>query len=89
MARRQKQFCRGLAILGGKGGSFWRVCFRIWRVSSAFIRGNTLGTSGYHFGVDFPDTLKDFGQADQYQQTQIVRRAVRRGIRPYCDTVLK
>jgi hypothetical protein len=29
----------------------------------------TLGTSGYHYGVDFPDTLKNFGQADQFQQT--------------------
>jgi hypothetical protein len=29
----------------------------------------TLGTSGFHFGVDFPDNIKDFGQADQFQQT--------------------
>lgn len=29
----------------------------------------TLGSSGYHYGVDFPDTLKDFGQADQFTQT--------------------
>jgi hypothetical protein len=29
----------------------------------------TLGTSGFHFGVDFPDNIKDFDQADQYQQT--------------------
>jgi len=29
----------------------------------------TLGTSGFHFGVDFPDNIKDFGQANQYQQT--------------------
>jgi hypothetical protein len=29
----------------------------------------TLGTTGYHYGVDFPDTLKDFGQADQFSQT--------------------
>jgi hypothetical protein len=28
----------------------------------------TLGATGYHYGVDFPDTLKDFGQADQFQQ---------------------
>jgi hypothetical protein len=27
----------------------------------------TLGTSGYQFGVDYKDTLKDFGQANQYQ----------------------
>lgn len=29
----------------------------------------TLGSSGFHFGVDFPDNIKDFGQADQFQQT--------------------
>lgn len=29
----------------------------------------TLGKTGFHFGVDFPDTIKDFGQADQFQQT--------------------
>ena len=29
----------------------------------------TLGKTGFHYGVDFPDTLKDFGQADQFQQT--------------------
>jgi len=29
----------------------------------------TLGTSGFHFGVDFPDNIKDFGHADQFQQT--------------------
>jgi hypothetical protein len=29
----------------------------------------TLGSSGYHYGVNFPDTLKDFGQADQFTQT--------------------
>lgn len=29
----------------------------------------TLGKSGFHYGVDYPDTLKDFGQADQFTQT--------------------
>src|SRR6266404_782677 len=29
----------------------------------------SLGKSGFHFGVDFPDTFKDFGQANQYKQT--------------------
>jgi hypothetical protein len=29
----------------------------------------TLGRTGYHYGVDFPDTLNDFGQADQFPQT--------------------
>lgn len=29
----------------------------------------TQGASGFHYGVDFPDTLKDFGQADQFPQT--------------------
>ena len=30
----------------------------------------TLGKSGFHYGVDYPDTLKDFGQASQFTQTQ-------------------
>ena len=29
----------------------------------------TLGTSGFHYGVDYPDNKKDFGQANQFQQT--------------------
>jgi len=29
----------------------------------------TLGKSGFHYGVDYPDTLKDFGQANQFTQT--------------------
>lgn len=29
----------------------------------------TLGASGYHYGVDYSDTVKDFGQADQFAQT--------------------
>jgi hypothetical protein len=28
----------------------------------------SLGSSGFHYGVDFPDTTNDFGQADQFQQ---------------------
>lgn len=29
----------------------------------------TLGKSSFHYGIDYPDTRKDFGQADQFQQT--------------------
>ncbi len=29
----------------------------------------TLAKSGFHYGIDYPDTLKDFGQADQFTQT--------------------
>jgi len=29
----------------------------------------SLGKSGFHYGVDFPDTTNDFGQADQFPQT--------------------
>ena len=31
----------------------------------------TLGTSGFHYGVDFPDNINDYGQADQFQQTTL------------------
>jgi len=29
----------------------------------------TLGTSGFHYGVDYPDNIRDFGKANQFQQT--------------------
>jgi hypothetical protein len=29
----------------------------------------SLGTSGFHYGVDYPDNVNDFGQADQFPQT--------------------
>jgi hypothetical protein len=29
----------------------------------------SLGSSGFHYGVDFPDTIDDFGQADQFAPT--------------------
>jgi len=29
----------------------------------------TLGQSGFHYGVDYPDNLRDFGKADQFAQT--------------------
>jgi hypothetical protein len=31
----------------------------------------SLGASGFHYGVDFPDNVNDFGQADQFPQTQL------------------
>ena len=48
----------------------------------------TLGSSGFHYGVDFADTLKDFGQADQFQQTE----SCGGNFGPdstYCSTVIK
>ncbi len=29
----------------------------------------TLGSSGFHYGVDYADTVNDYGQADQFAQT--------------------
>lgn len=29
----------------------------------------TLGSSGFHYGVDYPDNRRDFGQASQFSQT--------------------
>ena len=40
------------------GGSF---CIYPWY---------TLTKSGFHYGIDYPDTLKDFGQANQFTQTE-------------------
>ena len=47
----------------------------------------TLGTSGYHYGVDFPDNKKDFGQALQFQQTTKCGGPFGPNT-TYCDTVL-
>ncbi len=48
----------------------------------------TLGTTGYHYGVNFPDTVKDFGQADQFQQTTQCGGAFGPNS-TYCATILK
>jgi hypothetical protein len=48
----------------------------------------TLGTSGYHYGVDFPDNLKDFGQADQFSQTTQCGGPFGPNS-TYCSTILK
>jgi hypothetical protein len=43
---------------------------------------------GCHFGVDHPDTLKDFGQANQFEQTQLCGGGFGTDS-TYCDTLLK
>jgi hypothetical protein len=48
----------------------------------------TLGKSGFHYGVDFPDTSKDFGQAGQFTQTQQCGGPFGPNS-TYCATVLK
>jgi hypothetical protein len=47
----------------------------------------TLGKSGFHYGVDFPDTLKDFGQADQFAQSMQCGGPFGPNT-TYCDTVI-
>ena len=46
----------------------------------------TLGTTGFHYGVDFPDTVNDFGQADQFAQTALCPGPLGP---TYCATTLK
>jgi hypothetical protein len=48
----------------------------------------TLGKTGFHFGVDFPDTIEDFGQANQFQTTPQCGGPFGADS-TYCDTVLK
>jgi hypothetical protein len=48
----------------------------------------SMGETGFHFGVDFPDTINDFGQANQYQQTLQCGGPFGPNT-TYCDTVLK
>jgi hypothetical protein len=48
----------------------------------------SLGTSGFHYGVDFADNLNDFGQADQFAQD--LRCGGPFGPNStYCDTILR
>jgi hypothetical protein len=48
----------------------------------------TLGTTGFHYGVDYPDTRKDFGKADQFQQTKQCGGPFGANS-TYCSTILK
>ena len=48
----------------------------------------TLGTTAYHYGVDFPDTVKDYGQADQFQQSTQCGGPFGPNS-TYCSTILK
>jgi hypothetical protein len=48
----------------------------------------TLGKSGFHYGVDYPDTQRDFGQANQF--TQSLQCGGPFGPNTtYCSTILK
>jgi hypothetical protein len=48
----------------------------------------SLGSSGFHYGVDFPDTTNDFGQADQFQQ-ELQCGGPFGANSTYCATILK
>ncbi len=48
----------------------------------------TLGTDGFHYGVDFPGNLNDFGQASQFTQTQQCGGPFGPNT-TYCSTILK
>ena len=48
----------------------------------------SLGTSGFHYGVDYPDNLNDFHQADQFAQ-ELHCGGPFGPDSTYCDTVLK
>jgi hypothetical protein len=48
----------------------------------------SLGTSGFHYGVDYSDNLNDYGQANQFAQTTQCGGPFGPNS-TYCDTVLK
>lgn len=48
----------------------------------------SLSTNGFNFGVDYPDTIKDFAQSNQYQQTPLCEGPFGTNS-TFCDTVLK
>lgn len=47
----------------------------------------TLGSTGFHYGVDYSDTLKDFGQANQFAQQPVCGGPFGADT-TYCDTVI-
>ena len=48
----------------------------------------TLGTSGFHYGIDYPDTRKDFGKANQFTTTTQCGGPLGANT-TFCSTVLK
>jgi hypothetical protein len=48
----------------------------------------TQSNTGYHYGVDYPDLLKDFGQAAQFSQSQLCDGPFGPDSK-YCSTILK
>jgi hypothetical protein len=48
----------------------------------------SLGKTGFHFGVDFPDSIEDIGQASQFQTTTQCGGPFGPNS-TFCDTVLK
>jgi hypothetical protein len=47
----------------------------------------TLGTTGFHYGVDFPGTVNDFGKVNQFQQEALCGGPFGPDT-TYCDTVI-
>jgi hypothetical protein len=47
----------------------------------------TLGSSGFHYGIDFADTIKDFGRANQFQQQPLCGGPFGPNT-TYCDTII-
>jgi hypothetical protein len=48
----------------------------------------TLGKTGFHYGVDYPDNLKDFGQANQFTQSEQCGGPLGPNT-TFCSTILK
>lgn len=65
-----------LAHCSAYGGAF---CIYPWY---------TLGATGYHFGVDYPDTRKDFGQVNQFTTTKQCGGPFGANT-TYCSTILR
>ena len=50
--------------------------------------GHTSGTTGFHYGADFPETVNDYGKADQFAQTLDCGGPFGPDS-TYCDTVIQ
>jgi hypothetical protein len=60
------------AVVSDLGGKLWvdsSHCKSYGAGGFCIYPWYSRGSSGFHFGVDYPDNLDDYGQADQYQQS--------------------
>lgn len=80
---------KNFAVVSDQGGeAFVNKTCSVYGGAFCIYPWYTLGTTGYHYGVDYPDNRKDFGQALQFQETKQCSGPFGANTM-YCSTVLK